>query len=90
MPKIRKFHHYVNFFSAALWTQTNGPFLDGSLHPTSLTTRWFDSGVVPEMSAVSIVTREEGAVRVFLVKKEGVFEWIYTRFLGSSPPPRSD
>ncbi len=29
MPKSGNFHHYINFFSAARWTQTTGPFLDG-------------------------------------------------------------
>jgi hypothetical protein len=63
---------------------------DGSLHLSSLPTHRFASDVVLEMSAEFGVTREEGEVRVFLVKMEGVFEWIYTRFLGSSLSPRSD
>jgi hypothetical protein len=32
----------------------------------------------------------EGGGEIFLVKMEGVFKWIYTRFLGSMFAPRSD
>jgi hypothetical protein len=46
---------------------------DGSLHPSSLPTHRFDSDVVPEMSAVFIVTREEGKVRVFFGEDGGSF-----------------
>ncbi len=61
--------------------------VDGFMHPPPLPTYCFDSNVVPEMSAVFGVTQEEGEVRVFLLKMEGVFEWNYTRFLGPFSPP---
>ncbi len=48
--------------------------VDGCLRQSPSPTHRFDSNVVPKMSAVFIVTWEEGEVRVFLVKMEGVFE----------------